>query len=548
MKLFVKNLIVGAVKEAGYKLPDNFSVEVPPKTEYGDYATNVALVIPAKNKESREVALEIAIKLRNQDSIEKVDVAGPGFINIFIKEDFYHQKFKEILEKKEDYGRGKPKKKSIQVEYISANPTGPLHIGNARGGPIGEALANLYSFLGYKVEREFFVNDVGGQVDRFAESLFYWFEKKTDPKVTFPEDGYQGSYVKKLSEIIQKEKKEELARFKDKREIIEIFKKEGIYHMVRAIREDAKLLGIEFDRWVNQSDFSFSEKTEKLIEKLGKKGMTVKKEGALWFKSPDDPELQNKESVLKKSDETGSLTYFADDIAYHADKFERGFLKIIDIWGANHYGHIPRLKAAIRALGYNDKKLEIILYQYVRLKNDGKVKSMGKRKGDFVTLRQVLESGVEPDAFKFFILNQNPNTPFDFNLKLVADTSEKNPVYYIKYAHARICSILAKNKKSRVGLGEADLSLLCNPKEIVLHKELIRFPEILEEISTNFQIQTLPHFAYKIATCFHEFYNECQVLCKDKKLSASRLSLVTAAKYVLASVLKICDIEAPEKM
>lgn len=561
MKELIKKLILEAVKKAGLSVPQNFNIETPPKAEMGDYATNIALIVAGRDKKSpKEIAEKITANLSQVKDIEKVELAGPGFINIFLNSKIYKDEFDKILMEKNNYGRGSEKRTKVLVEYVSANPTGPLHVGNARGGPIGEAFANLFNFLGYEVGKEFYVNDMGLQIERFGRSLYYWYAKKSDPHLEFPADGYPAPYVKEMSEEIQKEKKDELKKNKDETELIQLFIREGLYHTIKIIREDCKLIGIEFDNWLYESDLINSEKTEHAIDQLKDGGYTVSKEGALWFKNPEDPELQDKESVLVKSDGK-SFTYFANDIAYHIDKFDRGYDKLINIWGANHHGHLPRFAAAMKALGHSSDKLEILFYQYIRLKKAGKTFSMGKRLGNFVTLRQVIESGVSPDAFKYFILSQNPNTPFDFDLKLAADSSEKNPVFYIKYAYARISSILAKwesernqkRKNTKEGtedpaLVKEDFSLLNNSKEIALYKELVKFPELITEASDNFQIQSLPHYAYKIAGLFHDFYANCQVLGDDKKLTSARLSLVKATKYVLANVLWICGIEAPEHM
>lgn len=556
MKNIVKKIIDETIKDLGYKISSSYKLEVPPKTNFGDYATNVAMILSnAEKMPPREIAEKITKKLEQSDKIEKVEIAGPGFINIFLKSRLYWDELKLAIKAGPNYGRlniGKNEK--IQVEYISANPTGPLHIGNARGGPIGQSLANLYSFLGYDVTSEFYINDIGGQIERLGESLYYWYAKKTDDRVVFPEGGYPGAYIEVISEKIQEDHKAELDKLKDKSEILALFKKEGLYHTVKSIREDAELLGIKFDTWINQSDFEYSGKSDLIIEKLIERDATVQKEGALWFKSPEDPDLQDRECVLKKSDESGTMTYFTDDIAYHVDKFDRGFKKVIDVWGANHSGHVPRMKAALSCLGYPAKNLEIILYQYVRLKNAGEVVSMGKRLGNFVTIPQILENGVTPDAFKYFILSQNPNTPFDFDLKLAADTTEKNPVFYIKYAHARISSIFKKaieageNTKPEA-LENADFNLLTDPREQALIKEITSFPELIVEISENFQIQTLPHYVYKIATLFHDFYAHCQVIEKNNKdLTKARLALITVTRQVLYNSLLICGIDAPEQM
>lgn len=546
MKDKILENIVEAIQKCNFVVPKEFGLDRPAKSELGDLSSNVAMIISSRDKKNPTEVAKLIVEKIDLDIIEKIDIAGPGFINIFIKNKAYFSLLEKIVAEKENFGRVSKKKTKVQVEYVSANPTGPLHIGNARGGPIGEALANLFDFLGYEVEREFYINDIGGQITKFAKTLYYWYAVKIDERFEFPEGGYPGAYMKEISEKIQKEHAEKLKAFKDQEEFLPFFQKEGLYHTVKSIREDCELLGIKFDHWTNQSDFENNGKTERIIESLKENDFTENKEGALWFKNSADPDFQDQESVLVKSG-GNDLTYFADDITYHIDKFDRGFDRVIDVWGSNHHGHIQRLKSAIKSLNYNDEKLDIILYQYVRLKNAGEAVKMGKRLGNFVTLRQVIESGVAPDAFKYFILAQNPNTPFDFDLALAKDTSDKNPIYYVEYAHARICSILAKAGESKLD-EKADLTLLDDPKELALIKELIVFPELLSEVCKNFQLQALPSYAYKIAQLFHDFYGSCKVISDDKKLTSARLSLILATKYVLYNALKICGIEAPDKM
>ncbi len=558
MKLELIEKIQNAIKTTDYNVPASFSIEEAPKPEMGDFATNVAMVIAGEVKENpREVAEKIRAELEKYDDFIKIGIAGPGFINITIKPEVYLAELAKIVEQKENYGRTKVGQgKKVNVEYISANPTGPLHVGNARGGPIGEAIANLLEFNGTEVIREFYVNDIGGQADRFGKSLLYWYQIKNDSALVFPEDGYPGDYIKEISEEIQAEEKTKVEELKSNDECVAFFRDKGILKIIACIKSDVALLNIKFDIWSHQSEIEKNKKSHEIIQNLKDKSATVEKDGALWFKNPNDKDMEDKESVLIKSD--GQLTYFADDIAYHKDKIDRGFDKLIDVWGANHSGHVPRMKAALTALGSSGNRLEIILYQFVRLKKSGVSASMGKRTGNFVTLRAVIEGGVAADAFKYFILVQNPNTPFDFDVDLAADTSEKNPVYYIKYAHARICSILAKFfdlAQDGAGIGETQAPSLAvylalkNPKELALIKELTKFPEIIAEISTNFQIQSLPHFAYKIAGLFHDFYGSCRVIdAETKELEQARLSLVLATKYVLKNSLNILGIEAPEKM
>lgn len=545
MKKIIFEKIKDAVKKAGYEMPADFAILTPPKMEMGDYATNVAMILAKKGENPNEIAKKIIEHLEKEKVFSRVEIAGAGFINIFFDSKIFQTELKKILSEKEEYGRGEKKSARVNVEFISANPTGPLHIGNARGGPIGEAIARIYEFLGYKVEREFYVNDMGLQIDRFGQSLYYWYYKKIDERAEFPEDGYPGDYIKEISEKIQKEKVKELREIKEKEDFVQFFIKEGLYHTVKSMREDAKLLGIEFDTWSRESDLIFSDKTKETIDILEQKGFTTKKEGAVWFKNPEDKDLEDKESVLIKSDGK-SFTYFSDDIAYHMNKLERGSDILINIWGANHHGHLPRFRAAMRAMGVLDDKIIIIFYQYIRLKEAGEVVSMGKRLGNFVTLRQVIEAGVAPDAFKYFILSQNPNTPFDFDLKLATDTTEKNPVFYIKYAYARISSILAKVEEgSESGW---DFQNLKDKKEVVLYRELIKFPQLLNDTMHDFQIQALPHYAHKIAGLFHDFYTSCPVLDSDPKTKKARLALILATKIILKNSLSICAIETPEKM
>lgn len=529
------------------KYLSDLSIEVPTERKFGDYTSNIALIISGKeHKKPLDIALAIKTEVEKAADIKSVEIAGPGFINIRLKDELYFRELKNVIKEGANYGKSDLYSgKRVNVEYVSANPTGPLHIGNARGGPIGEVIANIFSFSGAEVCREFYVNDIGGQIGRFGESLYYWFAVKEDDRIPFPENGYPGDYVKILSEEIQKEEKDRILELKEKEDLVDFFSREGLRRIVRSIKDDVALIGVEFDKWSYQSEFENSGKTDQIIEKLEKKNATAKKEGALWFINPSDPELKDKESVLRKSG-TGDYTYFADDIAYHIDKFDRGFDHLVDVWGANHHGHIARLKSAIGALDYPSDHFDIVLYQYVRLKKAGESVKMGKRFGNFVTLRQIIESGVTADAFKYFILSQNPNTPFDFDIQLASDTSEKNPVFYIKYAHARICSIL--NKAGEYDLGEADLSLLKSDEEMVLIKEITDFPSVIIKASQNYQIQALPHFAYKISSLFHNFYSQYQVIGEDKKLSLARLLLVTAVKNIIANSLCVCGIEAPQKM
>ena len=550
MKEFVRNKVVKAVKASGVDDLVDFNIDSPPDAKMGDWSTNVAMVLAAEKKRPpKEIAEKIIGELKKDKEILKAEVAGPGFINITLVESIYYKKLEEILKQADQYGKveqGRGKK--ISIDYVSANPTGPVHIGNARGGPVGEALARVFEWSGNIVSRDYYLNDTGVQTKRLGESIYYYLEKDLGKEVEIPEDGYQGAYIADVYNEIKSRYKGELDEIKERDDIVEFLRVKGLDILVEGMKKDLELLNIKYDNWYSQTEIQESGKSEKVINELKEKGATASREGALWFKNPGDPEFEDRESVLVKSDDK-TLTYFADDIAFHMMRYNKGVDKIFDLFGPNHDGHVARMKSSTKVLGIKEDQLEILLYQWVRIKNGDDLVSMSKRKGNFVTLRQVLDSGVEPDAFKYLILAQNLNTPLDFDLKLAKDRSEKNPVYYIKYAHARICSIIRRAKADGVEESKnADLAKLSDPKELALIRELTKLPDIVGEINQTFQIQALPHYAYKIAKLFHDFYSSCQVLSDDKELTASRLLLAHSAKIVLKNVLEIMAIDAPEKM
>lgn len=556
----LKENIIKAIKGAGFKLPEDFSLESPPNEKMGDLATNVAIII-AKNEgvDPKDVSKKILGKF-SSDFVESVDVAVQGFINFKLSKKYYQKVLSDILSSGGDYGKSDiGKEKRVLVEYVSANPTGPLHIGNARGGPIGETISNIFSWLGYYVEREFYVNDVGAQIRKFGETLAYYYISKNDPSYHFPEGGYPGDFLKEISEQIQREKKDEIANLKDEK-LIDLFIRHGLEITIRRIKEDLSDLGIVFDRFQYESDLINSGLSQKVIEDLKEKNALVDREGALWFCSKEYSDLSDRESVLVRSDSEKSLTYFASDIAYHKDKFDRKFDRLIDIWGANHHGHIERLKASLKSLGYDSGKLDIILYQNVRLKKNGETKQMGKRLGNFINISDLLnEMKVSADVFKYTIISQSSQNIIDFDLDLAVEQSEKNPVYYLQYAYARICSILRNTDKNILqtlekiaeGKGRPDpktLDLLKDKKELDLIKLLDKLPNILLKIGENFQIQSLPFFATETARAYHNFYTSCKVLSSDKDLTEARLLLVLATRNVLKITLSLMDVSAPERM
>lgn len=490
---------------------------------FGDYSTNIALKLAKEQgKDPLETAEEIKNKIiaAGSDLIEKAETAKPGFINIFISPKFLQQQIKEIMILGEKYGSvelGDGKK--IQIEFISANPTGPLTLGNGRGGFLGDVLANVLARAGFKAEREYYINDSGEQVRKLGKTL------------TGEEILYKGDYIEDLRKRIEARDFQEAGE-----------KAVGIImdEMIKpAVHEKMK---IDFDNWFSEKSLYQSGEVEKAIELLNKKGFVYESENAWWFKSSELGD--EKDRVLIKAD--GQKTYLASDIAYLKNKFERGFDRLIMIWGADHHGYINRIKAAAKALGYDEKKIEIIIVQLVRLMEDGREVKMSKRAGVYVTLDELIDE-VGADVARFFFLTRSPETHLNFDLKLAKEQSEKNPVYYIQYAFARISSILKKAVLAPMGT-EVDLGVLNHPSELALIKNLIQFPEIIEDSAKDLQVQRLTQYALDLVRSFHKFYEDCRVISEDENLTQARLELVQATKVVLKNTLDILGISAPEKM
>jgi len=515
----------------GLDLPqDGVFFEHPRDPKNGDYSTNWALQ-QAKFKTSKvkqspvEIAKKIAENFPKKDYLKKVEAVAPGFINFFLADDFWQQKVGEIVLKKENFAKVETNRnKKARVEFVSANPTGPLHIGNARGGPLGDTLANVLALSGYKVFREYYHNDVGGQVQKFETSLW---EKISGKNL----DGeYKGKYLEELAQKVKGEK--------DKKKAV----KKALEILLLENLAVCKKMGISFDRIYKESEYV--PKAPQVIKKLEK--FSKKEEGALWF-APKDEFLKDRECVLVKSN--GELTYFANDVAYHAEKFEKDPNLVVDVLGSNHHGHEKRMRAALTSLGFDVSRFSVILYQFVRVKRGNEILKMSKRAGTFITAQEVLDE-VGTDAFRFFLLMYDPNTHMDFDLGLAKERSEKNPVYYVQYAYARISSILKKTDSNWLSVsgGQVDYSRLGTTYELNLIKQLTRLPELVEEVARDFAVQRIAFYATALADSFHQFYENCKVLTDDRELSKARLRLVLATKIVLKSTLGLLGISAPEKM
>ena len=563
IKNIIQDELKRVLKELGY---DNILPEVLPTTDskFGDYFSNLILRLksPDIKQTQEEIAKIFEANLQKNDEVFATEFAKNGLLNFRVRPGFLQKQLRKIIEQNQTYGRGESGKgKKARVEFVSANPTGPLHIGNARGGPLGDTIASVLETNGYEVLREYYNNDIGTQVDIFGDSLIFHIKQKlsgevypsvstisltkTDTGVFEDTAAYKGEYLDELAERLKKELK--LESPKDLLNKEEVIRNRGVEILFEEILSDCKAMGISFDQVFHESKIQ-EELTQKVIEELKKKGLTKEKDSALWF-APNDKFLEDRESVLERS-EGRRPTYFADDIAYHKLKFETKPDLVVNIWGSNHHGHIPRMQAALQALGEDVNSFKVILYQFVRVKKGNEIVKMSKRAGNFVTAREVLEQ-VGKDAFRYFLLMHDPNTHMDFDIEQAKKQSAENPVFYIQYAHARLNSVLETAKKSGISLEnlvKSNTSLLKTDSEVRLLKQLVRFPELLENISLNFSVHLLPAYSYELANLFHKYYEKERVITTDKALTQARLALIMSIKVVLSNSLKMMGITAPDHM
>lgn len=533
----IEKAIEEALTEEGFPKVD-IEITQPPEERFGDYSTNAALKISSLKGDQRpgEIAKRLVPKLKKSTHVSRVEIVDPGFINFFLDPKLIQNNIRKIIEEDKYFGSSSTYRgKKARVEFVSANPTGPLHIGNARGGPLGDTIANVLEATGYKVTREYYDNNIGTQVEIFAKTL-----KKKIAGTSTKSDHYSGSYYDELVQKIKKVKESELGVKATKVVFDQIIK-------------DAKDMGIEFDEIQHESDLQEKKETDKVLDFLKLKKVTKEKEGALWFVPREGSAqaqkfLEDRESVLVRSN--GKPTYFADDIAYHRKKFESKADLIINILGSNHHGHVPRLLAAIKAMGYDPAIYKVVLYQYVRLKRGKDVVRMSKRAGDYVTAREVLDE-VGKDAFRFFILSHAPNTHMDFDLELAKKQNVSNPVYYVQYAHARASNILKNAQKqgfSLVEFSKTDLSVLSEPQELTLAKKLQKLPELVEDTAENLSVHQLTTYLIEVADLFHKYYEKYRVIGEKEDIVGARLNLVLAVKITLRNTLGLIGVSAPERM
>lgn len=540
---------LAAAQQAGeipvFAAPE-IQVEHPARAEHGDYSANLPLRIQGL---ARMKAVDVAEALRRHvpahPAVADVRVAPPGFLNFYFDAGWLSSQVAEIVAAGAEYaGNAAGAGRRLQIEYVSANPTGPVHVGNGRGAAIGSTLARVLRAAGYEVEEEYYVNDAGTQVAVFARTLYARYQQLFGRAVEIPENGYPGEYMVQIAEQIRAQHGDRFLRPTGEEASPELGEL-GIQLMVDQIRDDLELLRVRYDRWFSERSLQteggpYSE----VMRILEERGHIVRREGAVWFASSQLGE--SKDNVLIRSD--GVPTYFASDVAYHYDKFVlRGFDRVIDIWGADHQGHVSRVKAAVTAVGGDGEHLDVLLYQLVTLKRGSEVVPLSKRAGEIVTLRDVV-SEVGADAARFFFLSPSAGSTMDFDLELAKQQSDENPVYYVQYAHARISSILARAATEGVSSEGADTSLLTHDAEQALLRKLLLLPEVVEQVVSSLETHHLPAYAQSLAQTFHVFYTQCRVMTDDVPLTKARLALLEATRAVLARTLELMSIGAPEQM
>ncbi|MEK6224045.1 MAG: arginine--tRNA ligase [Thermodesulfobacteriales bacterium] len=558
MKEDIINVVSQSVEKIGKNLDlTDLSVEIevgmPKRKEFGDFSVNTAMLIANKiGKKPREVA-ELIIENLPQEKDElfnKVEIAGPGFINFYVKEEAIVNKLLQIENAGEKFGTSNlGNGEKVLVEFVSANPTGFLHMGHSRNAVVGDTVARILSASGYDVTKEFYINDAGRQMNLLGESVLIRYKELFGHSEELPEDGYKGEYVKDIASQIKAEKGDSLLQ--DSAEQASTYCRElakGI--LLEEIKKDLADINVFFDGWYSEvenihtvSDQSKDTKLNQIKALLNSKGVLEEREGALWFKATEFGDTQD--WVLIKSD--GSPTYFLADIAYHLDKYERGFDRIINVWGADHHGHVSRLKAALRSIGLDDSRFNVLLIQFVRLMREGKEVAMSKRAGSYVTLKEVAQE-VGADVMRFFLLMRSSESHLDFDLDLAKKESSENPVYYIQYAYARIGSIFRKAQEEGITQSSNNLALLKAPEEIDLVKKLLLFPEVLEDSAKSLAPHKVAYYLQELAAQFHVYYNKCRVVDENKDISSARLYLITCAQTVLGNGLKLLGVSAPERM
>ena len=534
-------------------MPD-IRIEHPGNPEHGDFATNLPLRLARATRiNPLELAQALVARIPGSEPVETVEVAPPGFINFRLKDSWLQSQVEAVRQAGDSFGKvDSAANRRVMVEFVSVNPTGPVHVGHARGAVLGSALANVLEAAGCEVTREYYVNDAGSQMEAFYRSVLARYRQSFGQEATMPSNGYMGDYISDLAqEIADAEGDRFLTQPEDQaiREIGDLSREK----MVGLIREDLGKIGVEFDNWFSERTLfapaagSGQSEYDEALGQLRKQGYLSQREDALWFNSTMLGD--EKDNVVVRS--SGEPTYFASDIAYHHNKFVgRKFDSVVNIWGADHQGHVPRMKAAVEGLGIDPDRLTILIAQMVTLKRGNEVVRASKRTGEFVTLRELAEE-VGDDACRFFFLSRTPSTQMEFDLELAKKESSENPVYYVQYAHARNAGILSLARERNIDWSRGDVSLLNDPSELALVRAMIRLPELVQLMAENLEPHHLAHFTMELATAFHGFYEDCRVISanpEDSEVTLARLKLVESAQIVLRRCLELMGMNAPERM
>jgi len=554
MKHKIKKLITEAVKRAvaegvfsAQELPE-VEIEIPKNQKHGDFSANIAMIMASTQKRApKKIAGQILDHMNDSENLlEKTEIAGPGFINFFVNIDAWHAVLHHIHAQKDLYGAsdiGKGEK--IQVEFVSSNPTGPLHVGHGRGAAVGDSVGNILSFCGYDVQKEYYINDAGRQIETLGRSVFTRYQALLGKEIPFPDECYQGDYIKDIAGFLKKEHGKKLNE-KPEQEAISFCARAAAGLIIQGIRQDLESFGVAFDEWFSEQSLYDSGSVDTVIRELEERDIVYKKDGAVWFKTSKYQDEKDRVVVRKN----GQKTYFASDVAYHLNKYRRGFEKVIDVWGADHHGYIPRMTASIEALGYRRDQFEVILVQLVNLLRDGEPVAMSTRAGEFITLKDVVDE-VGIDAARFIFLTRHYESPLDFDLVLAKKKSNDNPVYYVQYVHARISSILRKGKSQGIDSDAWDditMKKLVEPEEINLIKAMGQYPEVVEKSAVFREPHRITYYLMSLASTFHSYYNKHRVLADDPVVTQARLSLVLAVQRIIRNGLTLLGVSAPEKM
>ena len=586
MKQQIQRLISQALEQivAAGSLPEvpqqETIIERTRDAQHGDFACNIAMVLAKVARcKPRDLAEKIVAALPDSAEVSKVEIAGPGFINFYLSSDAYYALVPKILSEGHGFGRSKlGAGMRVQVEFVSANPTGPLHVGHGRGAAYGAVVADLLEAVGFDVHREYYVNDAGRQMDILGISVWLRYLELCDEEIKFPVNGYKGDYIWDIAATLHREHGDQYRHAAEEvfadvpadepdggdkethidglitsakrllgdnryRFVFEL----GLNTILDDIRDDLELFGVKYDEWYSERTLMQSGAVNKALERLRAEGHVYEKEGALWFRSTDFGD--EKDRVVER--DNGQTTYFASDIAYHMDKLERGFERVIDVWGADHHGYVPRVKAALQALGSDPSKLDVLLVQFANLYRGGEKVQMSTRSGSFVTLRE-LRKEVGADAARFFYVMRKCEQHLDFDLDLAKSQSSDNPVYYVQYAHARVCSVLRQAAEKKISVeisaGGANLERLTEEHELQLLKSLARYPEVVEMSALNEEPHQLSHYLRDLANDFHTYYNAHQFLVDDEGLRDARIKLILAVRQTLKNGLNLLGVSAPESM